>query len=462
MPQQGISLYELNNQIKCQLQNAFPSELWVVAEISEMHANRSGHCYLELIEKGTQTDQIIAKARATIWAYTYRMLKPFFETTTGQPFAPGIKILAKVSVEFQEVYGLSLNIKDIDPSYTLGDIARRRKETLDRLEKEGVVQMNKELELPILPKTIAIISSPTAAGYEDFTNQLENNPNGFKFHYKLFSAVMQGNQAEDSIINALDRIYDYEDIFEAVVIIRGGGSQADLNCFDSYLLASHAAQYPLPIISGIGHERDDTILDMVAHTRVKTPTAAAEFLIDCFAGYEDFILNLQEEFISGIKEILTESRERLEWATQKFSPLVQQILERQNNKLQLQEQRLHDLSKQFLNQKEHILEQKVASLKFGLKQRISNENHIQGQLLTQLKSRGQHFLNQQEHKLQLFEQTIKYVNPINILKKGYSLTLKNGKLVRDLAQLSLDDEIETHLASGKIISRVKSLENKKT
>lgn len=223
-----LSLFDLNHQIKTQLESAFNSTYWVVAEISELRMHRSGHCYLELIEKDTDSEQVKAKARATIWAFTFRMLKPYFETTTGQSLTAGIKVLVRASIEYQEVYGLSLNIKDIDPTFTLGDIARRRMQIIQQLEDEGVMDMNKEVDLAPVPQTFAIISSPSAAGYEDFINQLENNPYGFKIYHKLFPAIMQGDQTEQSIIDALERIYTYEEVFDAVVIIRGGGSTADL------------------------------------------------------------------------------------------------------------------------------------------------------------------------------------------------------------------------------------------
>ena len=226
-----FTLSELNNQIKDALVGAFPTSVWVVAEISELKENRSGHCYLELVEK--KGNNIVARSRATIWSYTFRILKPYFETTTGQIFNAGIKILVQVSVEYHLSFGLSLNVRDIDPTYTIGDLALQRKEIIDRLKAEGVFDMNKEIELPVVPQKIAVISSETAAGYQDFINQLENNEFGFKFYTKLFQASMQGAETVSSIIYALERIFDYEDFFDAVVIIRGGGATADLRSLDN-------------------------------------------------------------------------------------------------------------------------------------------------------------------------------------------------------------------------------------
>jgi len=461
MANKGISLFQLNNRIKGVLKNSFDSDLWIVAEISEVRYNQNGHCYLELVEKDDDTDQIIAKARATIWAYTFRMLKPYFETSTGQRFSAGIKVLINVSIEFQEIYGYTLNIKDIDPSYTLGDFAKRRKEILNRLEEEGVLEMNKEIDFPEIPKCIALISSPTAAGYEDFTNQLENNPSGYKFHYKLFPAIMQGNQAEESIIAALDRINEYEDVFDVVVIIRGGGSTADLNCFDNYWLAFNIAQFPLPVISGIGHERDETIVDIVVNVRVKTPTAAAEYLIDSFDEKQSYHESLQEEFYNGINEILLEASENLHNLSNKFSPLVKNILERKSNQLLLANEKLIHSAKQITKSHSFNLKNFKTKLKLGLEHRLSTEKSHTEHLHSKIGIRVGRLLENQKHKLSLHEQSVKYLNPENILQKGYTLTLKDGKIVKDISSLSKNDVIETRFKDGLVESEIQKVNPKK-
>lgn len=256
---EAISLYELNNRIKQTLKASFADSVWITAEITEVQLNRSGHCYLQLADKREQEDSIVATARGTIWAFTFRTLRPYFETTTGRQLEKGMKVLLNVEVVFHELYGYSLNIRDIDPTYTIGDLERKKREILAQLEADGVIDMNRELEFPVLPKTIAVISSPTAAGLGDFMNQLQTNPYGYRFQVKLFPAIMQGDKTTDSVIAALERIYEYESVFDVVVIIRGGGSQTDLGCFDSYEMAANIAQFPLPVIAGIGHERDETI-----------------------------------------------------------------------------------------------------------------------------------------------------------------------------------------------------------
>jgi exodeoxyribonuclease VII large subunit len=316
--QSSVSLSELNRLVRDVIRKNFPDTYWVRAETSDVRQNRSGHCYLEFIEKDPVTQAILARSRGTIWANTFQMLSTYFESETGQPFTSGLKVLVRVSVEFHEIYGFSLNVVDIDPTFTLGEMAKNRLLVLKRLEEEGVLTLNKELPLPELCNRIAVISSPTAAGYEDFCDQLKKNPYGLVFYTKLFPAIMQGEKSEASIIAALERIYAYRHLFDAVAIIRGGGATSELNCFDSYVLATHCAQFPLPIVVGIGHERDVTVLDIVAHTRAKTPTAVAEFFIDHLAGSFTELVDLE-------KRLVTESREYLQQEKFKLSMLSKEV-----------------------------------------------------------------------------------------------------------------------------------------
>lgn len=276
---EALTLYELNNLVRGVLESRLKDEYWLQAELSEVREAYNGHCYVEFVQKDTAGRNLIAKARGAIWAGTYRLLAPMFERETGQRLVPGLKVLVRVSVTFHELYGYSLTVSDIDPAYTLGDIARRRKEILAQLAAEGILNDNKELRLPLLANRIAVISSATAAGYGDFCNQLLRNDYGLRFTVRLFPAVMQGERVEASVLAAMDAVMAECDAWDAVVIIRGGGAVSDLSGFDTYLLAAACAQFPLPVITGIGHERDETVLDAVAHTRVKTPTAAAAFLI---------------------------------------------------------------------------------------------------------------------------------------------------------------------------------------
>ena len=317
-------------------------------------------------------------------------------------------------VDFHELYGYSLNVVDIDPTYTIGDMERRRREILDQLEKEGVLTLNKELEMPLLPQRIAVISSATAAGYGDFSNQLAQNPYGFAFYPKLFPAIMQGDQVERSIIQALDQIYEELDQWDVVVIIRGGGATSDLNGFDTYDLAYHCAQFPLPIITGIGHERDDTVLDFVSHTRVKTPTAAAEYLINQVRQTADDLENYANEIVEIITGKIQEEQNRLARLTERI-PLQ-------------------------------------------VKMRLEQERHVQEHWMQRLSSVLQLRLQKERHRLDLWEQVLKAASPEHLLKKGYSITLSRGKAVTDVDSLEIGDEIETRILNGTIRSVVTTKE----
>ncbi len=279
-----IGLLALQEQVKRHLEDHFFESVWLQAEISELKQNPSGHCYLTLVEKDPRSNALLARASAVVWASTWRMVKPYFEAQTGRSLAPGLSVLVRVQVSYSVLYGLSLVIYDIDPSFTVGELELARQRTIARLEAEGMFDMNAQLSLPLLPRRLAVVSSPTAAGWRDFRRQLEGNEYGFRFRLQLFPAVMQGDAAPESIIGALDQIAAEADSFDAVLILRGGGGAMDLVCFDDYELAVNVAQFPLPVLTGIGHDHDFHIVDMVAHTHVKTPTALADWLLDRFSG----------------------------------------------------------------------------------------------------------------------------------------------------------------------------------
>lgn len=428
-----LSLLELNNRVKGAVCAAFAETCWVRAEMSDVRAHvSSGHCYLEFIEKSPVTGQLVAKARASIWAKTFRMLKPYFEMETGQLFASGLKVLVKVSVEFHELYGYSLTVLDIDPAYTLGDMIRKRMEIVRQLKEEGVFTLNKELVFPVLPKRIAVITSPTAAGYEDFLNQLTHNKAGYPFYPKLFPALMQGEKTEESVIAALDRIYQHIDCFDVVVIIRGGGATSDLNSFDSYLLAANCAQFPLPIITGIGHERDDTILDMVAHTRMKTPTAVAEFLI-------------------GRMDLVAQELDELQ---QDVSALATEILMKQKSFLQLLGNRLPVLAMNRVERNRSQLQRLVAQLPATAAALLTLRASSLETLQLHLKNRTALRLADCNRFIQLTGQFIKMASPDYVLKRGYSLTLKEGKIIKHAADLQQGDQLTTRFADGEVRSTV--------
>ena len=405
-----LSLLELNALVRRSLEQCLPDEYWIQAELSDVRSNTTGHCYLEFVQKDPRSNNLVAKARGMIWNNIYRLLKPYFEETTGQLFTSGIKVLVKVTVQFHELYGYSLTVLDIDPAYTLGDMARRRREILLQLEEEGVLTLNKELEIPILPQRIAVISSATAAGYGDFCHQLQHNSGGFFFYTELFPALMQGNQVEESVLAALDRINARINEFDVVVIIRGGGATSDLSGFDTYLLAAACAQFPLPVITGIGHERDDTVLDSVAHTRVKTPTAAAELLIDRMEEAADRLGALAEELHTRVFYRLEQERRRLALLQARIPSQVMRKLSESRIKLQMAK---------------------------------NNLSHAAETLLAR-----------QHHRLELLQNRIADASPQKLLKRGYSITLKDGKAVKSAVCLQSGDELITRLYEGEVKSRV--------
>ncbi len=454
MQETSLSLFQLNKKIKDAIHASFSETYWVVAEISDIREVRNGHCYLELIEKNEQTEQIIAKCRANIWAYTYRMLKPYFIQATGQQLSSGIKILVRASIDFQEVYGLSLNIRDIDPNYTLGDMAQRKAAILKKLTEEGVIDMNKELEVPLVPQKIAVISSATAAGYGDFCDQLNNNPYGIKFYTKLFQATMQGEKTEESVVNALERIYEYEDIFDVAVIIRGGGSTSDLMCFDNYWIAYNIAQFPLPVFTGIGHERDETVADYVAHTRLKTPTAVAEHLIELAGDFENRLNYLRDKVVNETKDILNENRQRFEHISRNFKPLVKNSLLTNNNHLNRIVNKVGSLSTQYLKNKNHELQSISQNIQLSVQNNLTIKKQHLIQFKNQLSKEVSFYLKEQNNKLHLMEKTKEFSDPQNILKKGYSVTTLNGKLVKDSDVLKDGDKITTQFKHGSVDSIV--------
>ncbi len=457
MKHEQISLSELNNAIQDLVYGNFSENIWIVAEIGDIKYNKNGHAYLELIEKSENDDKILAKASANIWSYTLRMLKPYFETTTGQSLQAGLKILISVKVEFHQLYGFSLNIRDIDPTYTLGDLERRRLEIIEQLRNEGVFDMNKQLEMPAVVQKIAIISSETAAGYEDFMKQLNNNSYGYKFYTKLFPAIMQGEKTETTIIEALHEIFEYETFFDAVVIIRGGGARSDLMSFDSYELAYFITQFPLPVIVGIGHEKDKSIIDLVSHSSLKTPTAVAEFLVSKFVDFEQHIISLFSEIYSNSTNIINNNINLLETANLRLIQLAKDRLHKADNKLQLMSQKIQleskakiEKSKQNLNFKLHELLARSAHFTKVKDREIDN-------FIVKLEYRVNQYLQKQNKKLDFFEKSVRHLDPKNILKKGYSISKINGKILSNTENIKKGDVLETILYDGKIRSEV--LEN---
>ncbi|MCR5578162.1 MAG: exodeoxyribonuclease VII large subunit [Prevotella sp.] len=432
-----ISLLELNRLVREVIECEMPNEYWVEAELSECRESR-GHCYMELVQKDEQTATPIAKASARCWASKWMLIRPGFERTTGQRLHAGMKVLLKVYAQFHEAYGFSWIVTDIDPTYTLGDMARKRQEIIRQLKQEGVFDLQRELRLPLFCQRIAVISSETAAGYGDFCNQLADNPYGFRFETRLFPAIMQGDGVEQSIIDALEKIFQMQtengdsSQFDCVVIIRGGGATSDMSGFDTLALAENVANFPIPIITGIGHDRDESILDMVSHTRVKTPTAAAAFLIDHLKTVLDSLNDSQEQ-------ILRLAQQKLTYYKSQFSTVAELLPRLFSNVKIRQEARLDALN----NSIAHHAQQKILNSQLSI---VNLENRLPILLDRRLMT--------EKHRLELLEEKTKSLDPALLLKRGYSITLKDGKTVRDAQALRSGDEIETRLANGTVHSIV--------
>lgn len=414
---QPLTLSMLNGIVRETIESEMPDSYWVQAELASVRENR-GHCYMELVEKAGD-GMIAAQARACCWKNTWLNAGRHFCEVTGSPLSSGMKVLMRVHASFHEAFGFSWIVDEIDPTFTLGDMARRRQEIIRILTEEGVIDLNKQLPISPFCQRIAVISSATAAGYGDFCNQLADNPYGFQFQTQLFPAIMQGEQVESSIIQALNKIHssapksDTSAPFDCVVIIRGGGSTTDLSGFDTLALAENVANFPLPIITGIGHERDKSILDIVACVSVKTPTAVAEFLI----------------------ANLAQTAERIDTCTKRMALAVQQRLE--TEKLRLQQ-----------------LEQSAKNV-FSLR-KISEENKLKNYFL-QLQNLSERQIIIERNKLELLEHRANLLDPINILKRGYSMTLRNGKVVRDATSLNDGDDITVMFADGSVSATVNGL-----
>ncbi|WP_268123741.1 exodeoxyribonuclease VII large subunit [Roseivirga pacifica] len=402
-----LSLFAFNQLIKDTLTETLAPNYWIIAEIGEMRLNQKGHCYMELVEK--EGNFIQAKIRANIWAYTYRNLSSEFLRATGTPLKPGIKVLLNVAINFHEVYGMSLTVNNIDPNFTLGERSRLREETLQKLKAEGALETNKQLRLPLAPQKLAVISSETAAGYQDFTEQLKANPRGFDIDITLFPALMQGNDAPASIQQALNAIGTKPEHFDLIVLIRGGGAQTDLDCFDTYELGKAISQAPLPLFTGIGHERDQTIADLVAHTALKTPTAVAEFILNGLYLFDDQLNDLAYRMERQLHQQIQQEHFQLSQYQKQLSSQVNYLLNRHTEKVE--------------------------------------------RLGKNLKHETEYALKMHRVRLENFEKEINLSDPIQILKKGYSITLKNGHPIQTENVIS-GDEIETRTHNKIIVSKV--------
>lgn len=449
----AVSLYELTCRIRNAISTQLPGSYWVRAEISEGRQNANGHFYCRFIEKNAAgTD--IASAAGIIWAGTYVTLRARFERETGQRFGAGIKVLVRVRINFHERYGLSLLVEDIDPSYTLGDMVRRRKEIIDKLTAEGVVNLNKQLVLPRLLLRIAVITSETAAGFGDFCNHLAHGGHMFNIKIKLFPAIMQGDKVEPSVINALNAVLAESKDWDAVVIIRGGGAVSDLNGFDTYLLAANVAQFPLPVITGIGHDRDETVLDLVANVRCKTPTAVADFLIERLSKELELLENCAATLKVCAQNKLNAQLQRMDSFVALIPLVFSRVIDKEKARYRILSERLPNAIQNVCRGERSRCERLVMRMEMNTKSMIANMQNRLLHVSERLQFVVPAVLSRQKQRLESCERGIRLAQPERVLKLGFSLTLKDGKAVTDASQLSSGDRIVTRLSNGEVTSRV--------
>ena len=432
-----VTLSELQRFIRDKLYEALPGFYWVIAEIAEMKVNSSGHCYLELTGCDTPGGRVTSRARATVWAARFRSINAYFESVTGIKLAPGITILLKATVDYHELYGLSLNIADIDASYTAGEQALKREAVIRRLRQEGVISMNQELSLPPYPRKIAVISSQGAAGYDDFLKHLHGNSYGYVFVTTLFEAVMQGETTESSVIEALNRIAEEAHEFDAVALIRGGGSATDLSWFDSYGIAFHITQFPLPLLTGIGHQKDMSVADLVSWKALKTPTAVADFLVSETLEAENLVTDLASRIASVATEILTGNEEHLQSLRSHIAGSARLVVRVKKEQLGYSTGMVSRIAGATIQKSLELTERLAVSLR--------------------------HLGPEAVHKsLELTERlsgSLRHLGPENVLRRGFTMTTRAGKIIRSAAVLSEGEEIMTHFEDGRVASIV--TENKK-
>ena len=428
----ALTLYELNQMVHETIIISIPDEYWVEAEISDIREVR-GHCYMELIQKDEYGNTPLARASAKCWKNKWMYISPHFERITGHILRAGMKILVQVYADFHETYGFSWIITDIDPTFTMGDMARKRQDIIRKLQEAGVLELQKELSLPLFTQRIAVISSEQAAGYGDFCNQLSKNDYGFQFKLSLFRSIMQGEQIESSIISALNEINRKIDHFDVVVIIRGGGSTSDLSGFDSLLLAENVANFPLPVITGIGHDRDESVLDLVSHIRVKTPTAVATLLIDHLIEVYNRISDAQEELTQIVQRRIEIEKMRLNIISEKVPVLFSFVSNRQNA----------------------WFDNLFLRIQNAITNRIRQTEQHLNSLSEMLSPLYEHIRLRENHRLEILQQKIKAQDPMLILNRGYSITTLNGHVIRNTKNLKKGDILCIQMAKGKVTSIVK-------
>ena len=453
MPEK-LTLTELQLIIRDSLYLSLPQMFWVIAEISEISVNSSGHCYLELVEKHPDEKNIRARIRGIIWNSRFSFIKSFFENITGETLKGGLKILVKAKIEYHELYGLSLVVNDIDPAFTIGEMAIKRQLIIKKLEDEGVFSMNREIDFPLLPQRIAVISSKSAAGYTDFINHLRENSYRYVFYTALIETPMQGTETEQGVIDALDKVATHAGLFDLVIIIRGGGSQTDLSWFDSYSIAYHVTQFPLPVVTGIGHEKNMSVTDLVANKSLKTPTAVADFLIDSMVTAENELNELSSEIRDTTRVIIEENKSIIETYSIKLLPLARIMISASREKLSGKIMELIRIGRENTFRSGIVAVNLLSRLLLSVKTFSSDKSKVVESSRQNLIAYTLNSINNNTTRLTGLETTLNILNPENVLKRGYTITSINGKILKSINLLNNDDIIDTRFTDGKVRSKV--------
>ncbi len=452
------TLSQLTTLIQEVIDISFEETIRLVAEIDTFTINKSGHVYLELIEKDEYTDNVIAKMRAIIWANNFKLIREYFREITGEDIKEGLKILCTGRVHYHKIYGLSFQIYDIDPKYTLGEWALKKERIIKQLEKENLIYLNKNIEFPPLPQSIAIISSPTAAGLQDFLNHLLNNEYGYKFTYQLFEASMQGNDVEKTVIEALSQIKRQLERFDVAVIIRGGGSRFDLSGFDSYKLAKNIALFPIPVLTGIGHQKDISVADIVAYENLKTPTAVADYLVNRIFNTEQILLTQKEKLEKNIRLFTDNQFNKIDLLKKRLLKITTDILFNATKNINTLREKLHYHNAIFIQQNFELQKKLLLKLKLSTLNIINQQIENLKQHKTRYQIATNNLIRLNNEKLNFLEKKIEILDPKNVLKRGYSITTHNGKIIKELDNIKPQETIETLLYNGKITSKVIEIE----
>ena len=457
---ESITLSQLQALIKQGIDQAHPLPYWVTAEISELKVNYSGHCYLELVEKGGANHVPRAKVSAVIWRSTFQMLDPYFREATGQPLSAGLNVLVKGVVSYHELYGLSLQIIDIDPNYTLGDMQRQRQETIARLQQEGIFDMNREMPLPQVMQRIAVVSSRNAAGYQDFMREL--GASSYRFEVELFDSFMQGAGAEEAVIGALERVAERLDEFDVLVLIRGGGSQSDLGAFDSYRLCCHLAQFPLPVLTGIGHDKDQSVADLVAAVSLKTPTAVAVYLKETSENFEACIEGMFGEIAAAAWELLEAQKQRLQQGTYTLRMVSSELIHGLEMRLEQLQSALHLATGREVQRQLSRLESYRTRLQQASGYYFSARSVALDVSSRRLSTVVRDYLQARNRELKWMGDLVSGQDPRRILQRGFAVVRRNGRAVTGAEELQRGDSLDIQLYDGRIEAEVRQTQTTKS